>query len=54
LSIGDGVRIAAQSGVMRNVPPGATVGGSPAKDQRVWFRELATLAGLAKKKGDEE
>lgn len=53
LTIGKGVRIAAQSGVMRDVPPGATIGGSPAKDRREWMRELATLSKMAKKKGDE-
>lgn len=52
LTVGKGVRIAAQSGVMRDVPPGATIGGSPAKDRREWMKELATLSRLTKKKGD--
>ena len=52
LTVGKGVRIAAQSGVMRDVPPGATIGGSPAKDRREWMKELATLSRLTRKKGD--
>ena len=52
LVIGKGVRIAAQSGVMRDVPPGATIGGSPAKDRQEWMREITALSRLVRKKGD--
>ena len=52
LEVGAGARIAAQSGLMRNVPPGATVGGSPARDMRDWLKESAALSKLARKKGD--
>ncbi|PIW25975.1 MAG: UDP-3-O-(3-hydroxymyristoyl)glucosamine N-acyltransferase [Rhodospirillales bacterium CG15_BIG_FIL_POST_REV_8_21_14_020_66_15] len=51
LAIGKGARIAAQSGVMRDVPPGATIGGSPAKDMRDWLKESAALSRLVRKKG---
>jgi len=49
LTIGDGARIAAQSGVMRDVERGATVAGSPALPAREHWRQVATLAELAKK-----
>ncbi len=52
LTVGKGARIAAQSGVMRDVAPGATIGGSPAKDMRDWLRESAALSRLVRKKGD--
>ncbi len=52
LVVGKGARIAAQSGVMRDVPPGATIGGSPAKDMRDWLKEAAALSRLVRKKGD--
>ena len=52
LTVGKGARIAAQSGVMRDVPPGATIGGSPAKDMRDWLKESAALSRLVRKKGD--
>ncbi|MBL6928847.1 MAG: UDP-3-O-(3-hydroxymyristoyl)glucosamine N-acyltransferase [Rhodospirillales bacterium] len=51
LKIGTGAKIAAQSGVMRDVEPGATVAGSPALPAREHWRQIATLAGLSKKKG---
>lgn len=51
LKIGSGARIAAQSGIMRHVDPGQELGGSPAKPIKTWFREMATLERLAKKKG---
>jgi UDP-3-O-[3-hydroxymyristoyl] glucosamine N-acyltransferase len=51
LRIGSGARIAAQSGVMRNVEPGAAVGGSPAAPVREWLRGVAVVERLARKKG---
>lgn len=48
ITIGDGAQIAAVSVVRDDVPPGARWGGAPAKPVREWFREVATLAKLAK------
>jgi UDP-3-O-[3-hydroxymyristoyl] glucosamine N-acyltransferase len=52
LRIGAGARIAAQAGVMRDVAPGETVGGSPAVPQRQWLRQVAALARLAGKRSE--
>ncbi|MDB5570540.1 MAG: lpxD [Hyphomicrobiales bacterium] len=52
LKIGPGAQVAAQSGVMNDVPAGARWGGSPARAVKEWFREHATLAKLARKSGD--
>ncbi|MFV0280341.1 MAG: UDP-3-O-(3-hydroxymyristoyl)glucosamine N-acyltransferase [Rhodoblastus sp.] len=41
LHIGAGARIAAQSGVMRDVAPGASVGGTPARDLRLFLKGAA-------------
>ena len=49
LKIGAGAQIGAQAGVMRDVPPGARVGGSPAKPILEHGRELATLKKLAQR-----
>ncbi len=46
LSIGEGAQVAAQSGVPNDVPAGATVGGYPAVDIRVWRRVSAALPRL--------
>ena len=51
LQIGSGVKIAAQSGVIRNVGDGETVGGSPARPIKTWMREIATIQKMAKSKG---
>lgn len=51
LTIGAGARISAQAGVMRDVPPGATVQGSPAVPVKQFFRQTAVLHRLAKSKG---
>ncbi|MDA0997185.1 MAG: UDP-3-O-(3-hydroxymyristoyl)glucosamine N-acyltransferase, partial [Proteobacteria bacterium] len=40
LKIGTGSKVAAQSGVMRDIPPGANMGGSPAKPVKQWMREI--------------
>lgn len=46
LTIGDGVQVAAQSGIDNSITPGATVGGSPAIDVRLWRRVLAAWLRL--------
>jgi UDP-3-O-[3-hydroxymyristoyl] glucosamine N-acyltransferase len=50
LHIGSRARIAAKSGIMRNVPPGETVCGSPAVPLTEFMRQTAVLQRLAKKK----
>ena len=52
LKIGKGARIAARGGVMRDIEPGAVVGGAPALPIREWHRQTLALAHLAKRKGD--
>ena len=49
LTIGAGARIAAAAGVMKDVPPGESWGGSPARPVRRWMRETALVARLARK-----
>ncbi len=46
LTIGAGARIAGKSGVMRDVGPGAKVGGYPAVPLRQWHRQTAGLLKL--------
>ena len=48
LTIGRGARVAAQSGVMADVPAGATVFGYPAKPHREAMRAIAVLYRLSK------
>ena len=48
LRIGAKARIGAQAGVMRDVPAGADVLGSPAMPVREFFRNVAVLRKLAK------
>ena len=48
LKIGAGAQIGAQAGVMQDVESGARVVGSPAVAVRQFFRQVATLARLAK------
>ena len=50
LRIGRGARIAAKSGLMRDVEPGATVGGSPAVPFATFMKQVAILQRLATKK----
>ena len=52
LTIGSGARIAARSGVMRDVAPGEAVCGSPAVPIREHHRQVLLLQRLAAKKGD--
>ena len=50
LHIGSGVRIAAKSGIMRDIPAGETVCGSPAVPLTEFMRQTAALQRLARKK----
>ena len=51
LRIGDRARIGAQAGVMSDVDAGADVVGSPAQPVREFFRGVATLRRLARRRG---
>ncbi|MGE4528374.1 MAG: UDP-3-O-(3-hydroxymyristoyl)glucosamine N-acyltransferase [Rhodospirillaceae bacterium] len=51
LKIGAGARIGAQSGVMRDVPAGQTVIGSPAVPAKEHWRQIGVVERLAKKHG---
>nr|TFG53090.1 MAG: UDP-3-O-(3-hydroxymyristoyl)glucosamine N-acyltransferase [Hyphomicrobiales bacterium] len=55
-TIGQGTRVAAMSGVMRDLEDGKSYSGIPARLGKVFFREVATLAKLAKtrKSADHE
>jgi UDP-3-O-[3-hydroxymyristoyl] glucosamine N-acyltransferase len=50
LTIGTGARIGAQAGVMRDVPAGESVMGSPSMPHRQFWRQITTLARLASKR----
>ena len=50
VTIGEGAQIAAVSVVHGDVPPGARWGGTPAKPVKLWFREMALLARMAREK----
>jgi UDP-3-O-[3-hydroxymyristoyl] glucosamine N-acyltransferase len=52
VTIGRGARVMAQSGLLRDVEPGSTVGGTPAVPIRQHHRQVAILARLARRKGD--
>ena len=52
LTIGAGARIGAQAGVMRDVAPGESVVGAPAVPVKEFFRQVATVQRLSRKKGD--
>ncbi|HYG26964.1 MAG TPA: UDP-3-O-(3-hydroxymyristoyl)glucosamine N-acyltransferase [Caulobacteraceae bacterium] len=43
LTVGAGARLAAGSGAMKDVPPGETWGGMPARPLRQWMKESAWL-----------
>lgn len=51
LRIGTGAQLGAQTGIMRDVPAGARLLGSPAVPAIQFFRQVSTLATLAEKKG---
>lgn len=50
LTIGKGARIAAKSGVTKNIPAGRTVAGFPAVDIEKWRRSVAVLRNMSEKK----
>lgn len=50
--IGRGARIAAAAGVMKDVPAGESWGGSPARPVKLWLRETALLARLARRRAE--
>jgi UDP-3-O-[3-hydroxymyristoyl] glucosamine N-acyltransferase len=50
LTIGSGARIGAQAGLMRDVPAGESVIGAPAVPLGTFWRQIAVLNRLAKKK----
>lgn len=50
LNIGTGARIAAQAGLMKDVAPGETVVGTPAVPAIAFWRQVAMMQRLAKKK----
>jgi UDP-3-O-[3-hydroxymyristoyl] glucosamine N-acyltransferase len=54
LTVGKGSQIAAQGGVMQDVPPGSKLGGTPAVPLKQFMRQCLLLAKMAKKdsKGD--
>lgn len=54
LTVGDGAQLAANAGVMHDVPAGGKWAGAPAKPIKEFFREVAairSLAGMRKTKG---
>ncbi len=54
IKIGAGAQIAGASHPKEDVPPGARVGGTPARPLRQWARELALLTRLASRGGDAD
>ena len=52
LVIGNGARIGAKSGIMKDVPAGATVAGNPAMPSFEYFRQIAILRRLARRRGE--
>ena len=49
--IGRGAQIAAQAGIMQDVPAGSEMGGSPAQPVRSWMREVAWLRRMTRSQG---
>lgn len=45
-TIGDGARVTAQSGTHGDIPPGQTVSGSPAIENKSWLKSVAVYARL--------
>jgi UDP-3-O-[3-hydroxymyristoyl] glucosamine N-acyltransferase len=51
LTIGKGVKLAARSGVMHDIPSGQRWGGYPARPARRWMRQVAMLDKMAARSG---
>jgi UDP-3-O-[3-hydroxymyristoyl] glucosamine N-acyltransferase len=51
LIVGRGAKLAARAGVMKNVPAGAEMGGTPAQPFRTWMREVAWLRRVTRSQG---
>jgi len=49
ITIGSGAKVAGQSGVTKSIPPGATIGGTPAVPIRDWHRQSIILSKLIDK-----
>lgn len=47
VTIGDGAQIAGMAHVKSNVPPGARMGGTPARPFKEWAREIAAIRRLS-------
>lgn len=54
LKIGRGARIGAQSGIMKDVPPGSELMGAPAIPLKDFFRQIAIVSRLAKKPSNND
>jgi UDP-3-O-[3-hydroxymyristoyl] glucosamine N-acyltransferase len=54
VTIGAGARVGAAAGVMKDIPPGETWGGMPARPIRHWLKETAWLARMAGRRGGGE
>lgn len=54
IKIGMGAQIGAQCGVLRDVPPGTKVAGTPARPVQQWLKEFADLERAAKKRRTKE
>ncbi|MBE7637567.1 UDP-3-O-(3-hydroxymyristoyl)glucosamine N-acyltransferase [Sneathiella sp. P13V-1] len=51
LTVGMGATVTAKSGVISDIPAGQVYAGFPARPRKEFFRSVATLAQLAKRKG---
>ncbi|MFN3522960.1 MAG: UDP-3-O-(3-hydroxymyristoyl)glucosamine N-acyltransferase [Phenylobacterium sp.] len=56
VNIGSGARVGASAGVLRDIPPGETWSGYPARPLREWLRETAWVTKMARRRreGSEE
>ena len=51
ITVGDGARVAADAGVMHDIPAGERWVGSPARPARKFMREVAWLSKMASTRG---
>jgi UDP-3-O-[3-hydroxymyristoyl] glucosamine N-acyltransferase len=49
IKIGRGAQVAGAGHPTKDIPPGARVGGTPARPMAQWTREMAILARMAKR-----